>query len=107
MIEYVLEMDDVQRVHGRGEAAVHALRGVSLGLLPGELVAIMGPAARMPLSLRLAMRDAARHRHRTGPATRAIAVAVSGSVVLAFLFVGNLRAEELRYAPRCRRRCWQ
>ena len=53
----------------------------------------------MPLSLRLAMRDAARHRHRTGPATSAIAVAVAGSVVLAFLFVGNLRAEELRYVP--------
>jgi putative ABC transport system ATP-binding protein len=44
MIEYVLEMDDVERVHGSGEAAVHALRGVSLGVLPGELVAIMGPS---------------------------------------------------------------
>ena len=44
MIEYVLEMDDVERVHGRGDAAVHALRGVSLGVLPGELVAVMGPS---------------------------------------------------------------
>jgi putative ABC transport system ATP-binding protein len=44
MIEYVLEMDDVQRVHGDGEAAVHALRGVALGVLPGELVAVMGPS---------------------------------------------------------------
>ncbi len=44
MIEYVLEMDDVTRVHGRGDAAVHALRGVSLGVLPGELVAVMGPS---------------------------------------------------------------
>ena len=44
MIDYVLEMEDVERVHGRGDAAVHALRGVSLGVLPGELVAVMGPS---------------------------------------------------------------
>jgi len=44
MIEYVLEMDDVVRIHGRDDAAVHALRGVSLGVLPGELVAVMGPS---------------------------------------------------------------
>jgi putative ABC transport system ATP-binding protein len=44
MIDYVLDMNDVTRVHGTGEAAVHALRGVSLGVLPGELVAVMGPS---------------------------------------------------------------
>jgi putative ABC transport system ATP-binding protein len=44
MIDYVLEMDEVERVHGRGDTAVHALRGVSLGVLPGELVAVMGPS---------------------------------------------------------------
>ena len=68
-------------------------------LAPAAIAALASPAGRMPLSLRLAMRDAARHRHRTGPATSAIAVAVAGSVVLAFLSVGNLRAEELRYVP--------
>ena len=40
----VLELRDVRRVHGRGDAAVHALRGVSLTVTAGELVAVMGPS---------------------------------------------------------------
>jgi putative ABC transport system ATP-binding protein len=40
----VLELRDVHRTHGRGEAAVHALRGVSLTVAAGELVAVMGPS---------------------------------------------------------------
>jgi putative ABC transport system ATP-binding protein len=42
--DYVLELRDVSRVHGEGPTAVHALRGVSLGAGPGELVAVMGPS---------------------------------------------------------------
>jgi putative ABC transport system ATP-binding protein len=39
-----LELADVSRIHGRGDAAVHALRGLSLIVQPGELVAVMGPS---------------------------------------------------------------
>ncbi|MFJ6212883.1 ABC transporter ATP-binding protein [Streptomyces sp. NPDC092296] len=40
----VLRLEDVSRVHGRGAAEVHALRGVDLEVRPGELVAVMGPS---------------------------------------------------------------
>jgi len=40
----VLELHDVHRVHGAGPTAVHALRGVSMTVAAGELVAVMGPS---------------------------------------------------------------
>jgi len=40
----VLQLDTVTRVHGDGETAVQALRGVSFAAHAGELVAIMGPS---------------------------------------------------------------
>ncbi|WSR59981.1 ABC transporter ATP-binding protein [Micromonospora ureilytica] len=40
----MLELRAVHRTHGVGPASVHALRGVSLVVRPGELVAVMGPS---------------------------------------------------------------
>ncbi|GAA1228788.1 ABC transporter ATP-binding protein [Kitasatospora nipponensis] len=40
----VLELREVSRVHGQGEAQVHALRSVDLTVRPGEFVAVMGPS---------------------------------------------------------------
>ncbi|MGW7701670.1 ABC transporter ATP-binding protein, partial [Kitasatospora sp. NPDC054768] len=40
----VLRLAGVTRVHGRGAAEVHALRGIDLAVHPGEFVAVMGPS---------------------------------------------------------------
>ena len=40
----ILELRAVHRVHGDGPTAVHALRGVTLTVEEGELVAVMGPS---------------------------------------------------------------
>ena len=40
----VLELREVDRVHGSGETAVQALRRVSLRVAAGELLAVMGPS---------------------------------------------------------------
>ncbi|GAA3544801.1 FtsX-like permease family protein [Nocardioides daeguensis] len=78
-----------------------ALLGVAgLVLAMPSLLGLLGRVgARLPLPGRLAVRDADRHRHRTGPATSAIMLAVAGSVVAAFAATGSARAEEARWLP--------
>ncbi|MCO6453204.1 MAG: ABC transporter ATP-binding protein [Caldilineales bacterium] len=43
-VKPVIQIDNVTKVYQMGEMQVHALRGVSLEICPGELVAIMGPS---------------------------------------------------------------
>ncbi len=40
----IVSTSELHRQYGEGEAAVHALRGVSLAFPPGEFTAIMGPS---------------------------------------------------------------
>ena len=43
-IEPLLEAEDVQMFLGEGAACVHALKGVSLSVAPGQLTLLMGPS---------------------------------------------------------------
>src|SRR3712207_2181355 len=40
----IVSARDVTRVYGEGETAVHALRGVTLDVTQGQLLAVMGPS---------------------------------------------------------------
>ncbi|HEY6749402.1 MAG TPA: FtsX-like permease family protein [Mycobacteriales bacterium] len=68
-----------------GLVAGFGLAMVALTVLAPSLVGLAGRlGGRLSLTGRLALRDAARHRHRTGPAVGAVMVAVAGSVAVAF-----------------------
>jgi putative ABC transport system ATP-binding protein len=42
--DVVIEATDVERIYGEGDSAVHALRGVSVSFVRGQVSAIMGPS---------------------------------------------------------------
>lgn len=43
-LQPVIELQQVTKVYGKGQAAVHALRGIDLRIYPGEFIAMMGPS---------------------------------------------------------------
>jgi putative ABC transport system permease protein len=77
---------------GRGAGELLIAAGAVLSvfgmifLVPVVVVAVARLGRRMPLPLRYAVRDAARHRTRTVPAVAAVAATVAGLVALA---IGN------------------
>jgi putative ABC transport system permease protein len=67
------------------------------------IVGAVGRVARfLPLAPRLALRDAARHRGRTGPAVAAIMAAVAGSIAISTYVVSQVAQERANYQPQAR-----
>ncbi|WP_374100182.1 ATP-binding cassette domain-containing protein [Streptomyces sp. DSM 110735] len=60
--------EDLHREYGRGSAAVHALRGVSVTLAPGTFTAVMGPSGSGKTTL-LSVRDDGRGGAALGTGT--------------------------------------
>ncbi|MDX6236506.1 MAG: putative transport system permease protein [Kribbellaceae bacterium] len=71
-------------------------------LLPNLIAKAASVGRFLPLSGRLALRDAARHRHRTGPATAAIMMAVAGTAAMAFALANSFAAAAANYVPEAR-----
>lgn len=68
-------------------------------VLPNLVAKVAGVARFLPLSGRLALRDAARHRHRTGPAAAAIMMSVGATAAMAFAISNSIAAESADYVP--------
>ncbi len=91
------------RAEGNGElmiafAAIVAVLGMIL-LVPVLLVVLARVSRLLPLALRFAVRDAARHRTRTVPAVAAVAATVAGVVALGIANSSDARQDRETYRP--------
>ncbi|MFC6287176.1 FtsX-like permease family protein [Nocardioides sp. GCM10027113] len=78
-------------------SAVVAVLGMIL-LVPVVLVGLARTGRRLPLVVRYALRDAARHRTRTVPAVAAVAATVSGVVALGIAVTSDSAEYEATYS---------
>ncbi|HYH34546.1 MAG TPA: FtsX-like permease family protein [Nocardioides sp.] len=79
-------------------SAVVAVLGMIL-LVPVVLAALARLGRHLPLPLRYAVRDAARHRTRTVPAVSAVAATVAGVVALGIANTSDAEESEATYTP--------
>ncbi|MGW2589222.1 FtsX-like permease family protein [Streptomyces sp. NPDC001515] len=87
--------DDTRLVAGGSVLAELGL----LGCIP-VIVGLLGRLGRrLPLSPRMALRDAARNRGRTAPAVAAVMAAVAGSVALATYMSSTMAESDYRRVP--------
>lgn len=97
---------------GRAASAATSFNLVLTGAVLAQLgfvlcaPALVGLAGRvagfLPLPLRLAVRDAARHRARSGPAVAAVMAALAGSVAVSVYFVSDTERQRRAYDPQLR-----
>lgn len=80
-------------------SAILAVFGMIL-LVPLVLVGLARVSRRLPLPVRYAVRDAARHRTRTVPAVAAVAATVAGVVALGIANASDTAQAEATYTPR-------
>lgn len=80
-------------------SAILAVLGMIL-LVPLVVVGLARVSRRLPLPVRYAVRDAARHRTRTVPAVAAVAATVAGVVALGIANASDTAQAEATYTPR-------
>ncbi len=102
----LLAVGVVGAVHGAGQrgggelwiagSAIVSVLGMIL-LVPVVLVVLAAASRWLPLSLRYAARDAARHRTRTVPAVAAVAATVAGVVALGIALTSDAAESRATY----------
>lgn len=78
--------------------AAIALAGLTRSV-PVLLARLGRRAGRLPLTLRLSVRDCARHWHRSAPATAAVATVIAGAVLVLFVASSNNVRDARAYQP--------